>query len=77
MTGAGPAADPLDPASRIGARRRLFMLDVSSGRSAEVGPPDTDVWEFDWDGDDPCVAIVSTEPSGDPVGIARTSRDST
>ena len=35
------------------------MLDVSSGRSAEVGPPDTDVWEFDWDGDDLCVAIVS------------------
>ncbi len=40
------------------------MLDVSSGQSVEVGPPDTDVWEFDWDGDDLCVAIVSTEPSG-------------
>jgi dipeptidyl aminopeptidase/acylaminoacyl peptidase len=63
VTGAGPAADP---AIRLPgrARRRLFMLDVSSGLSEEVGPPETDVWEFDWDGGDLCVAIVSTEPSG-------------
>ena len=63
VTGAEPAADPAIVQPGV-ARRRLFMLDVSSGRSAEVGPPETDVWEFDWDGGDLCVAIVSTEPTG-------------
>ncbi len=63
VTGAEPAADPAIVQPGL-ARRRLFMLDVSSGRSAEVGPPETDVWEFDWDGGDLCVAIVSTEPTG-------------
>ena len=53
------------------------MLDVTSGESTEVGPRETDVWEFDWDGDGLCVAIVSMEPPVDPVGIGRTSRDST
>ena len=51
VTGAGPAPDPA--ITRPGeARRRLFMIDLSSGDVAEVGPPGTDVWEFDWDGDD-------------------------
>ena len=63
VSGAGPAADPSIQLPGQ-ARRRLFMLDVSSGRSVEVGPPATDVWECDWDGEDLCVAIVSTEPSG-------------
>src|SRR4029079_7335421 len=63
VPGAEPAAAPAIVQPGV-ARRRLFMLDVSSGRSAEVGPPETDVWEFDWDGGDLCVAIVSTEPTG-------------
>jgi dipeptidyl aminopeptidase/acylaminoacyl peptidase len=63
VTGAEPEADPAIRRPGL-PRRRLFMLDVVSGRSAEVGPPETDVWEFDWAGDDLCVAIVSTEPSG-------------
>ena len=63
VTGAVPAPDPAVVLPGR-ARRRLFMLDVSSGRREEVGPPETDVWEFDWDGDDLCVAIVSTEPTG-------------
>jgi dipeptidyl aminopeptidase/acylaminoacyl peptidase len=60
--GAGPA-DPniLSPG---GARRRLFMLDLGSGDAVEVGPPDTDVWEVDWDGEATAVAIASTEPYG-------------
>ena len=51
MNGAEPAPDPaiLRPGE---ARRRLFMLDLASGDSAEVGPPDTDIWEVDWDGDE-------------------------
>lgn len=63
VTGAAPVADPsvLLPGR---ARRRLFIIDVSSGRSVEVGPRETDVWEFGWDGDDLLVAIVSTEPTG-------------
>jgi dipeptidyl aminopeptidase/acylaminoacyl peptidase len=63
VTGAGPAPDPaiLRPGE---ARRRLFLLDVASGDAEEVGPPDTDVWEFDWDGDDTIVAIVSDDPPG-------------
>jgi dipeptidyl aminopeptidase/acylaminoacyl peptidase len=63
VTGAGPAPDP--SISRPGqARRRLFMLDLSSGGVAEVGPLDTDVWEVAWDGDATVVAIASTDPPG-------------
>jgi dipeptidyl aminopeptidase/acylaminoacyl peptidase len=63
VTGAAPAPDPavLRPGE---ARRRLFQLDVASGDAEEVGPGDTDVWEFDWDGDDTVVAIVSDDPPG-------------
>jgi dipeptidyl aminopeptidase/acylaminoacyl peptidase len=46
------------------ARRRLFMLDPSSGDSREVGPAGMDVWEFDWDGEGTVVAIVSDDPPG-------------
>ncbi len=63
VTGAGPAPDPA--ITRPGeARRRLFMIDLSSGDVAEVGPPGTDVWEFDWDGDTTVVAIASVDPPG-------------
>lgn len=63
VTGAGPAPDPaiLRPGA---ARRRLFMLDLTSGAVSEVGPPDTDVWEVDWDGDAIAVAIASVTPHG-------------
>jgi len=63
VNGAGPAPDPaiLRPGR---ARRRLFLLDIATGESSEVGPPDTDVWEVDWDGDDTVVAIASTQPHG-------------
>ena len=47
------------------ARRRLFMLDLASGHGTEVGPPDTDIWEVDWDGDGLAVAIASVYLPGD------------
>jgi dipeptidyl aminopeptidase/acylaminoacyl peptidase len=46
------------------ARRRLFRIDLATGTSEEVGPPDQSVWEFDWDGDATVVAIISDAPSG-------------
>ncbi|MGZ8652639.1 MAG: hypothetical protein ACXWX5_10765, partial [Actinomycetota bacterium] len=61
--GAGPAPDPaiMRPGS---ARRRLFILELASGDIKEVGPPDTDVWEVDWDGDAIAIAIASVNPPG-------------
>ena len=63
VNGAEPAPDPaiLRPGE---ARRRLLMLDLASGDSAEIGPPDTDIWEVDWDGDGLAVAIASVDPPG-------------
>jgi len=63
VTGAGPTPDPrvLRPGQ---ARRRVFMIELGSGDSAEVGPPGTDVWEVDWDGDATALAIASTDPPG-------------
>jgi len=63
VTGAGPEPDPSvqTPGS---ARRRLFMLDLASGQSREVGPPGVDVWEFDWDGEATVVAVISDDPPG-------------
>ncbi len=63
MNGAEPAPDPAILRPGV-ARRRLFMLDLASGDSAEVGPPDTDIWEVDWDGDGLAVAIASVDPPG-------------
>ena len=40
------------------------MIELGSGDSAEVGPPGTDVWEVDWDGDATALAIASTDPPG-------------
>jgi dipeptidyl aminopeptidase/acylaminoacyl peptidase len=63
VNGADPLPDPI--VRRPGdARRRLFMVDLSTGGVAEVGPADLSVWEFDWDGDDTVVAIVSQDHSG-------------
>ncbi len=42
--------------------RRLFRVDLASGETSEVGPPDVNVWEFDWRGDS-AIAVVSDEPS--------------
>jgi dipeptidyl aminopeptidase/acylaminoacyl peptidase len=46
------------------AWRRLLLIDVATGTVAEVGPPGQSVWEFDWDGGDVLVALVSDDPSG-------------
>ncbi len=63
VNGAQPEPDPI--VRRPGdARRRLFLIDPTAGGAVEVGPPDRSVWEFDWDGDDVVVAIVSTGHSG-------------
>jgi dipeptidyl aminopeptidase/acylaminoacyl peptidase len=63
VTGAGPDPDPIvrHPGD---ARRRLFLVDLTSGHVDEVGPIELSVWEFDWDGEDTVVAIVSRDHSG-------------
>jgi dipeptidyl aminopeptidase/acylaminoacyl peptidase len=63
VTGSGSSPDPasLRPGS---ARRRLFLLEVASGDVVEAGPPDTDIWEMDWDGGAMAVAIASVSPPG-------------
>jgi len=45
------------------ARRRLFKVIVADGRTAEVGPADQTVWEFDLCGDDGAVALISADAS--------------
>ena len=59
-------ADGLAPRIRHprDAWRRLFMIDLSSGQTEEVGPPGQNVWEFDWDGADTLIALVSDDPTG-------------
>jgi hypothetical protein len=46
------------------AWRRLFLIDLASGEATEAGPPGRTVWEFDWDGEDRLVALVSEDPTG-------------
>ena len=46
------------------AWRRLLLVDVATGSVTEVGPAGQSVWEFDWNGDDVLVALVSDDPSG-------------
>ena len=46
------------------AWRRLFRIDLATGDTTEVGPPSISVWEFDWDGEDTVVALVSDDPRG-------------
>jgi dipeptidyl aminopeptidase/acylaminoacyl peptidase len=63
VNGAGPTPDPI--VRRPGwARRRLFLIELSSDDVAEVGPSELSVWEADWDGDATVIAIVSTDHSG-------------
>jgi dipeptidyl aminopeptidase/acylaminoacyl peptidase len=63
VNGAAPIPDPIT--RRPGdARRRLFLVDPVTNRAREVGPEDRSVWEFDWDGADTVVALVSEDHSG-------------
>jgi dipeptidyl aminopeptidase/acylaminoacyl peptidase len=61
VTGADPEPDPI-VYRRGEAYRRLFTVDVATGDTLEVGPPDLCVWESDWDGDATVVATVSEDP---------------
>nr|MDP9327407.1 hypothetical protein [Actinomycetota bacterium] len=61
VTGADDDPDPI-VYRRGQAYRRLFTVDVGTGETAEVGPPDLCVWESDWDGDATVVATVSEDP---------------
>jgi dipeptidyl aminopeptidase/acylaminoacyl peptidase len=45
------------------ARRRLFKVSAADGATTEVGPRDATVWEFDLNGDDGAVALVSADAS--------------
>jgi len=45
------------------AWRRLFLVDLASGATTEVGPVGLTVWEFDWDGTGAPLALVSEDPS--------------
>jgi dipeptidyl aminopeptidase/acylaminoacyl peptidase len=56
---------PDDPAvtNPADARRRLFKVQVADGGTAEIGPVDATVWEFDLFDDDGAIALVSTDPS--------------
>jgi dipeptidyl aminopeptidase/acylaminoacyl peptidase len=61
VTGADDDPDPI-VYRRGTAYRRLFMVDVGTGDTVEVGPPGLCVWEADWDGDARVVATVSEDP---------------
>lgn len=43
------------------ARRRLFRIDVSTGATEEIGPPELSVWEFDLLDDSIAAAVVSED----------------
>jgi dipeptidyl aminopeptidase/acylaminoacyl peptidase len=63
VNGAEPPSDPI--LRRPGdARRRLFLVDLATGSTTEVGPADRSVWEVDWDGEGLVVAVVSSDHSG-------------
>src|SRR6185369_12881608 len=53
-----------DPAvtNPIDARRRLYRVRVADGETAEIGPKDFTVWEFDLLGDG-ALALISADPS--------------
>lgn len=42
--------------------RHLYRVELATGATAEVGPQDLTIWEFDVDGDD-VVAVASTDPT--------------
>jgi dipeptidyl aminopeptidase/acylaminoacyl peptidase len=63
VNGVLPDADPI--VRRPGeARRRLFLIDLITGVTTEVGPTDLSVWSVDWDGGATVVAVVSSDHSG-------------
>jgi hypothetical protein len=63
VNGAEPPSDPV--VRRPGdARRRLFLIDLATGSTREVGPTDVSVWAVDWDGADTVVAVTSKDHSG-------------
>jgi dipeptidyl aminopeptidase/acylaminoacyl peptidase len=45
------------------ARRRLFKVSAADGATAEIGPHDATLWEFDLFGDDAAVALISGDAS--------------
>jgi dipeptidyl aminopeptidase/acylaminoacyl peptidase len=45
------------------ARRRLFRVSLADGTTAEIGPANYTVWEFDLLGNEGAIAVVSTDPS--------------
>jgi dipeptidyl aminopeptidase/acylaminoacyl peptidase len=45
------------------ARRRLFKVSASDGATAEIGPRDATTWEFDLNGDDGAMALISADAS--------------
>lgn len=57
-------AEDEDPKVTRPARawRRLFRVDVATGRTDEVSPEGLNVWEFDWRGG-PVIAVCSDEPA--------------
>jgi len=46
------------------ARRRLFLVDLATDETTEVGPAGLSVWEFDCDGTGDPIALVSEDPTG-------------
>ena len=63
VNGATPTTDPV--VRRPGdARRRLFLIDLQSGETTEVGPEDSSVWAVDWNGSETAVAVISSDHSG-------------
>ena len=44
-------------------RRRLFRVDAERGTTAEIGPADFSLWEFDLIGDDGAIAVASEDAS--------------
>ncbi len=59
-----PAGGPDPRVVRPGQSwQRLYRVVVATGQTTAVGPPDLSVWEFDWDGLNTVVAILSVDPS--------------
>lgn len=60
-------SDTPDPDPRVsttsGSWRRLYRVDVATGQRVAVGPSHLNVWEFDWDGADRIVAVLTDDPS--------------
>jgi dipeptidyl aminopeptidase/acylaminoacyl peptidase len=58
----GHDPDPrVSPASE--SWRRLYRVDVATGRTVAASPEHLNVWEFDWDGADRVVAVLTDDPS--------------